>query len=66
MTKVVVKHGNVDGALRMLKQKNAKSGLLKEAREKEHYSKPGVKKRMAKLEAIKASRKASKKERRDY
>lgn len=48
MTKVVVKNGNVDGALRMFKQKNIKNGLLKEVREREHYSKPGVKKRLAK------------------
>ena len=66
MTKVVVKNGNVDGALRMFKQKNIKNGLLKEVREREHYSKPGVKKRLAKLEAIKNSRKASKKEKRDF
>lgn len=57
MTKVVVKNGNVENALRMFKQKNAKSGLLKEARERqEGYLKPGVKRRLAKKEAIKNSR----------
>jgi small subunit ribosomal protein S21 len=65
MTKVVVKNGNVEGALRMFKQKNIKNGLLKEVREREHYSKPGVKKRLAKMEAIKNSKKNSKKDRRD-
>lgn len=60
MTKVVVRNGNVDSALRMFKQKNAKSGLLKEVRERqEGYLKPGAKKRKAKKEAIKNSRKNS-------
>lgn len=57
MTKVVVKNGNVEGALKTFKQKNAKSGLLKKARERqEGYLKPGVKRREAKKEAIKNSR----------
>lgn len=60
MTKVVVKNGNVDSALRMFKQKNIKNGLLKEVRDREHYSKPGVKKRLAKKEAIKNSKRSSK------
>lgn len=66
MTKVVVKNGNVDGALRMFKQKTIKNGLLKEVREREHYSKPGVKKRMAKKEAIKNSRRAASKHEKNY
>ena len=57
MTKVVVKNGNVENALRTFKQKNAKSGLLKKARERqEGYLKPGVRRREAKKEAIKNSR----------
>ena len=62
MTKVLVRNGNVDGALRMVKQRNAKDGLLKAVRERqEGYMKPGVKKRMAKKEAIKNAKKNSKK-----
>ena len=38
------------------KQRNAKDGLLKEVKKREHYSKPGVKRREAKKEAIKNSR----------
>jgi len=58
VTKVVVRNGNVDSALRMFKQKNAKSGLLKEVRERqEGYLKPGAKRRKAKKEAIINSRK---------
>lgn len=56
MTKVVVRNGNVDSALKNFKQKVVKNGLLKEFREREHYSKPGVRKRNAKKEAIKNSR----------
>jgi ribosomal protein S21 len=61
MTKVVVRNGNVDGALRTFKQKNVKDGLLKAVRERqEGYMKPGVKKRKAKKEAIKNSHKKEK------
>lgn len=61
MTKVVVRNGNVDGALRMVKQRSAKDGSLKKARERqEGYMKPGVKNRLAKKEAIKNARRNSK------
>ncbi len=58
MTKVVVRNGNVDGALRTLKQKNVKDGLSKQVRERqEGYLKPGARKRKEKKENIKNSRK---------
>lgn len=60
MSKVVVKNNNVDGALKMFKQKNAKDGLLKEVRKRQHYSKPGEKRRNAKKEGIKNSRRREK------
>lgn len=57
MSTVVVRNGNVDGALRTMKQKNAKEGLLKTVKERtEGYIKPGVKRRKAKKEGIKNSR----------
>jgi small subunit ribosomal protein S21 len=56
MTKVIVRNGNVDGALRTFKQKNVKDGLLKEVRKREAYIKPGERRRNAKKEAIKNSR----------
>ena len=57
MTKVIVRNGNVDGALRTIKQNNAKDGLLKAARERqEGYMKPGVRKRKEKKEAIRNAR----------
>ena len=58
MSKVIVRNGNVDGALRTMKQKNARDGLLKKVRERqEGYKKPGVKRREKKEEVIKNSRK---------
>ena len=58
MATVVVKNGNVDGALRTLKQKNAKDGSSKKVRERqEGYLKPGAKRRKEKAENIKNSRK---------
>ncbi len=61
MTKVVVKNGKVDDALRSFKQKVVKNGLLKEVREREHYSKPGERRRKAKKENTKNSRKRDRK-----
>ena len=53
MTKVIVRNGNVDGALRTVKQRNAKDGLLKAVRERQKgYMKPGVRKRKERKEAI--------------
>ena len=61
MTKVVVRNGNVDSALRMLKQKNVKDGLSKKVRERqEGYLKPGVRRRREKEENIKNSRRRNK------
>ena len=58
MSKVIVRNGNVDGALRTTKQKNARDGLLKKARErKEGYKKQGERRREKKNEGIKNTRK---------
>lgn len=58
MTKVVVKNGNVEGALRIVKQKSVKDGSSKKLRERqEGYLKPGARRRIAKKEAIRNSRK---------
>ena len=56
MTHVSVKNGNVDGALRVFKQKFAKSGVPSELKKRKHYDKPGVKRRNALKENIKNSR----------
>ena len=61
MTKVIVRNGNVDSALRTLKQKNVKDGLSKKLRERqEGYLKPGAKRRKEKEENIKNSRRRNK------
>ena len=57
MTKVVVKDGNVDGALKKWKVKVAKSGVPSELKKRKPYEKPGVKRREAKKEMIRNARK---------
>jgi small subunit ribosomal protein S21 len=46
--KVIVKDGNVEKALRKFKKKVSESGLLMELQERETYTKPSVKKKLAK------------------
>ena len=55
-TKVTVR-GDLDKALRRFKQKLARDGVPSECRKREAYEKPGVKRRNAKKEGIKNSRK---------
>lgn len=45
--KVLVKDGNVEKALKKLKKKVQESGLLIELQERERYTKPSVKKKIA-------------------
>jgi small subunit ribosomal protein S21 len=46
--KVIVKDGNVEKALRKLKKKVQESGLLMELQERQTYTKPSIKKKIAK------------------
>ena len=46
--KVFVKDGDVEKALRKFKKKISESGLLQELQERERYTKPSVKKKLAK------------------
>ena len=57
MTKVVVQNGNIDSALKKFKIKVAKSGVPSEIKKRKCYDKPGVRKREAKKELIRNSRK---------
>ncbi len=57
MTRVEVKNGNVDGALKRFKVKVARSGIPSEVKKRKHYEKPGVKRRNEKKEQIKNARK---------
>ena len=59
MTRVEVKNGNVDGALKKFKVKVQRSGVPSELKKRKQYDKPGVKRREAKKEAIRNSKKKS-------
>jgi small subunit ribosomal protein S21 len=50
---VIVRNGNVEKALRVLKNKIKKDGLMTELRERQHYVKPSEKRRLAKKRGIK-------------
>jgi len=64
MTKVIVRNGNVEGALRNLKvDKDGSRAKLKERTQ--GYLKPGVKRRNAKKEGIKNTRRRNRREFRD-
>ncbi len=60
-TQVTVKNGNLDQALRRFKQKLARDGVPFECKKRECYDKPGIRRRNAKKEGIKNSRKRDKK-----
>ena len=49
---VQVRNNNVEKALRVLKKKIKKSGLLQEIKERQYYQKPSEKKRLAKKRGI--------------
>ena len=50
---VVVKNGNVERAMRTLKKKIQKEGLLKELKQKQYFEKPSAKRKRKKAEGIK-------------
>lgn len=61
MAKVVIKpNENIDDALRRFKRLVTRDGILQEARKREFYLKPGVKRRLKSEEARKNARKRRK------
>ena len=60
MTHVAVKNGNLDFALKKFKQKVARDGVPSECKKREGYDKPGVRRRNAKKEGIKNTRRRNK------
>ena len=60
-TKVTVKNGNLDLALKKFKQKVARDGVPSEYKKRESYIKPGVARRAAKKEGIKNSKRRNRK-----
>ena len=61
MTRVEVKDGNVEGALKRFKIKVQRSGIPSEMKKRKEYAKLGVRRREAKKEAIRNARKHNKK-----
>ena len=57
---VAVRNNNVEKALRVLKKKIKKSGLLQEIKERQYYQKPSEKKRLAKKRWIARVKKEAK------
>ena len=58
MLHVDVRDNNVDQALRVLKKKMQREGLMREMRTKEFYEKPSIKKARQAKEAVKRARKS--------
>ena len=50
---VTVKNGNVERAMRTLKKKLQKEGLLKELKQKQYFEKPSAKRKRKKAEGVK-------------
>ena len=61
MTRVEVKNGNVEYALKRFKLKVQRSGVPSEMKKRKEYSKPGVVRREDKKEAIKNARRNNRK-----
>ena len=58
---VVVKNGNVERAMRTLKKKLQKEGLLRELKQKQYFEKPSAKRKRKKAEGNKRYQRALKK-----
>ena len=52
MTTIIVRNNNVEKAIRVLKKKIKKDGLLQEIKDRQYYQKPSEKKRLAKKRGI--------------
>jgi len=58
---IQVRNGNLEQALRVLKKKSQKVGLLKELKARQYFEKPSSKKARQKAEGIKRYRRTLKK-----
>ena len=59
--RVEVRNGNLDKALRVLKNKLQKEGIFNELRDREHYMSKGEKRRRAKAAAVRRQKQADQK-----
>ena len=57
---IEVRNNNVEKALRVLKKKLLKDGVMKEFRDRQYYQKPSFKKREKKKESIRRHKKDQK------
>ena len=53
MVLIEVRNGNLEKAMRVLKKKVQKEGLLQELKDRQYYTKPSEKRREAKKQGIK-------------
>ena len=60
MTKVTVRGNNVEKAIKVLKKKLLNDGVMRDLKERQHYSKPSAVKREAKKQAIRRFKKEQK------
>jgi len=58
---VIVRNGNIEKAMRVFKRKVKNSGILNDYKDKQYYSKPSDKKRLAKKRGIARFKKEQKK-----
>ena len=58
---IEVRRGNVEQAMRVLKRKVQKEGIVKELRQRQYYEKPSAKKRRKRKENISNCKKLKKK-----
>ena len=57
---VTVRNGNVENAMRVLKKKLLKDGMMRELKERQYYQKPSHVKREAKKQSIRRHKKEQK------
>ena len=57
---VTVRNGNVEKAMRVLKKKLLKDGIMRELKERQYYQKPAHVKREAKKQSIRRHKKEQK------
>ena len=57
---VTVRNGNVEKAMRVLKKKLLKDGMMRELKERQYYQKPSHEKREAKKQSIRRHKKEQK------
>ena len=58
---IIVRNNNVDQAMRVLKKKLQKEGVLKEIKSRQYFEKPSAKRARQKAEGIKRYKRAEKK-----